>query len=133
MPDATLYELLVELRNLRLAVTFLAGLLVLVGLLLWWLPVPDDWPKRQRKGQRPDDLRERLFGRSVVSTEGSEGADGTTPSDRGDAESEPGRPGDGAGDVPSVVVPERPAGQAARPIDIWAEGSPGDAPPPPTD
>ena len=133
MPDATLYELLVELRNLRLAVTFLAGLLVLVGLLLWWLPVPDDWPKRQRKGQRPDDLRERLFGRAVVSTEGSEGDDGATPGDRGDAEDEPGQSGDGAGDVPRELVPFGPAGEAARPVGVEAKGAPRDAPAPPAD
>ena len=84
MDSTTLYELLVELRNLRLAVTFLAGLLVLTGLLLWWLPVSDEWPKRQRKGQRPDDLRERLFGRTVLPPTDDDGGGDAGPPPAGD-------------------------------------------------
>lgn len=121
--DELLY-LRTVVRDLQILCLFLGGLLVLVGVVLAYLPVRDEWPKHQkRKGA--DDLRERLFGRQVTSS--SDGDDGEPAGPGGDAGGAPGLAGASAGDVPSVVVPDDPADQAASPVGLGAEGDEGDA------
>lgn len=113
-------ELRAYIDDLRQVVWVLVSLLWLVTFLWWRMPLcphhGGDCPQlRNRKQPTAEQIRERLFGRTVVSDQPSDDAEREASGMDGDADSAAGPPGSGDGDVPGVVVPDSPSGEAARP------------------